>query len=290
MDCLVHIFERLGLEDLVLGVPFTCKSWYKASLDPLPWKVLNFRWLNLHRRISFQNRFQREYRLDKFSFLGLLRFAVNRSRRSAVEITFPSSHFISLNELAYVSDDWAQQMKGQDPVYGSQVRRKDAGNLVYRPDLCPSLKILSLPYKRLLEVDKQIAQFMPKWKDLEHLNMYVNPRSFNQIIKQIGFHCKNFVGLKTKGPISRQEASAIATWLPKIKYLILNYSYLFKESLMMILEGCRELEELDVTDCRGLDVDDDILKLASHIKTFRYGWVSPMKTIEYGCSKLSYFV
>ncbi|CAL5416712.1 unnamed protein product [Camellia sinensis] len=40
--------------------------------------------------------------------------------------------------------------------------------------------------------------------------------------------------------------------------------------MMMILQGCKELKYFDVRDCLGFDEgDDEILKLASHIQTFK---------------------
>ncbi|KAK9942545.1 hypothetical protein M0R45_008204 [Rubus argutus] len=44
-DCLVNIFGkvgRAGMESLLLDVPFVCKSWHKASLDPKCWESLIF--------------------------------------------------------------------------------------------------------------------------------------------------------------------------------------------------------------------------------------------------------
>nr|DAD45849.1 TPA_asm: hypothetical protein HUJ06_004079 [Nelumbo nucifera] len=38
---------------------------------------------------------------------------------------------------------------------------------------------------------------------------------------------------------------------------------------MMILERCKELVELHVTKCSGFEADDEVLKLSSHIKSFR---------------------
>ncbi|KAA8548418.1 hypothetical protein F0562_000102 [Nyssa sinensis] len=43
-----------------------------------------------------------------------------------------------------------------------------------------------------------------------------------------------------------------------------------KNYLVMILQGCKELVHFDVRDGRGFKVNDEILKLASHIRTFMY--------------------
>ncbi|THG11830.1 hypothetical protein TEA_010948 [Camellia sinensis var. sinensis] len=84
-------------------------------------------------------------------------------------------------------------------------------------------------------------------------------------------HCNNFVGLGVPNAyIGKSDASAIATLLPNIKELDLRCANIEKESLVMILKGCKELECVDVSDCEGFDKGDiDILKLASHIRTFK---------------------
>lgn len=35
MDCITMVFARVGMESLILSLPFVCKSWYAATLDPL---------------------------------------------------------------------------------------------------------------------------------------------------------------------------------------------------------------------------------------------------------------
>ncbi|BBN68540.1 F-BOX WITH WD-40 2 [Prunus dulcis] len=42
MDCLVKVLVKVGMESLLLDVPFVCKSWYKATLNPSCWQSLIF--------------------------------------------------------------------------------------------------------------------------------------------------------------------------------------------------------------------------------------------------------
>nr|CAN65996.1 hypothetical protein VITISV_007693 [Vitis vinifera] len=42
MDILVNVFGRVGMESLLLDVPFVCKPWYKASREPQCWGHLIF--------------------------------------------------------------------------------------------------------------------------------------------------------------------------------------------------------------------------------------------------------
>lgn len=41
-DILVLVFQRVGMESLLLDIPFVCKPWYKASREPRCWQHLIF--------------------------------------------------------------------------------------------------------------------------------------------------------------------------------------------------------------------------------------------------------
>ncbi|KAJ4825713.1 hypothetical protein Tsubulata_001211, partial [Turnera subulata] len=38
--CLVNVLGRVGMESLLLDVPFVCKSWYRAGLEPKRWEQI----------------------------------------------------------------------------------------------------------------------------------------------------------------------------------------------------------------------------------------------------------
>lgn len=99
MDCLVKIFGRVGMESLLLDIPFVCKSWYKASLDSSCWQCLIFPDFTADQAVSLGlepntlcQRFVSEYRIDKsrFSSTTFVKFVVNRSRGKATSITIPA--------------------------------------------------------------------------------------------------------------------------------------------------------------------------------------------------------
>lgn len=97
-DCLTNIFGRVGMESLLFDVPFVCKSWYKASLDPCCWQRLIFP------NVSFFGRFVNEYRIDawKFSTRAFIKFVIGRSKGHATVLSLPPS--ASETDLKYVSD------------------------------------------------------------------------------------------------------------------------------------------------------------------------------------------
>lgn len=134
---------------------------------------------------------------------------------------------------------------------------------------CSRLKIIVLP--RLLSQDEMmIPEFVAGFKELEYLEMQCKPRCFLEVVKEINLKCRNLVGLSMTGYVKHEDALAMVNLIPKLKYLNLSKSYMEKESLMVIVNGCRYLERLEVKGCFALEVDDEILRRTSYIKTFKY--------------------
>jgi len=105
LDCLLNIFQRLALEDLALGVPFVCKSWHRASLDPFCWKFLDFRTSDFTPGSKFAKRFESTYAPSSFSFTGLVKLSICRSCKLAVELRFPAFYRASIEDLVYASNE-----------------------------------------------------------------------------------------------------------------------------------------------------------------------------------------
>ncbi|KAG0467091.1 hypothetical protein HPP92_018671 [Vanilla planifolia] len=240
-DCLVRVFCNLGLDDLTLAVPFVCRSWREASLDPQCWKHLDFRELDFGSGSGLARRLKQELRVESFSFSALMKLCLARSRGSAVELAIPSS-------LA--------------PPYSETS--------------CPRLKVLALP-SLLRKDEEQLPELISKLKELEVLEITWKPRCFLEILEQVRLNCPNFIGLHLCGFFDNREAHAIVRCLPKLKILVLSASYLRKEDVVAILDGCTELEVVDVSSCRGFDADREILKKASGIKKFECGGCSLMQ-------------
>ncbi|XP_038970390.1 F-box/LRR-repeat protein At3g48880-like isoform X2 [Phoenix dactylifera] len=237
MDCLVNIFQRLGLEDLTLGVPFLCKSWYRASLDPLCWRVLDLEPLDFMPWSKFTKRFMTQYSLHHFSFSGFMKLVAMRSRGSAIELRFPPVFGASMHDLFHASSEW------------------------------PGLKKVVLP-NLLMEDEVHIPELVAKWKELELLEMQSKPASFSEMVTEISRNCKNFAGLRMFGSIKKDDVLAIVRLLPKLKHLCFDKSYLPKEQLLMIMDGCKELEKLSVKDCIGFEADEEVMRKTSGIKIF----------------------
>ncbi|KAJ6820320.1 F-box/LRR-repeat protein-like [Iris pallida] len=170
---------------------------------------------------------------------GLHEDVIDRGRGSTVELAFSTERFASLQELEYASIN------------------------------CLKLKVLGLP-NMFQEEDKHLPGFIEKWKDLEFLTMGRKPSSFLEIIERISLNCSSFRGLCLSGRIDSEDASAIAKHLPKLKRLVMSGCSLGKRELLAILDGCRELQAVDVSNCTGFVPDDEIMRIASFVGEFKH--------------------
>ncbi|ONK74420.1 uncharacterized protein A4U43_C03F6030 [Asparagus officinalis] len=237
IDCLSNIFRRLALEELILDVSFVCKSWYKASLDPLCWQILNFEKLDFSPESRFAKKFKGKYAILNFSFAGFMNLVVGRSCGLATELRFPLDG-VSIQDLVSAANK------------------------------CQRLKVITLP-KLMLEHEVHITELAAKWKELERLEMGSKPSPFTRLAARISTNCKKFRALKMAGSIKREDATAIAGCFKGIKELDLSRAYLPKEHLVVIVKGCKEIEKLILNECVGFDSgDEEIRKLVDGIKIF----------------------
>ncbi|KAK8953784.1 hypothetical protein KSP39_PZI002064 [Platanthera zijinensis] len=238
-DCLVFIFSKLGLEDLTLGVSLVCKSFHGASMDPKCWKFLDFQNLDFSPNSKFVARFKHEYHVNAFSFNSLLKLCSRRSHGCATKLSIPS-----INASPLLSD------------------------LLLASIQCPRLKELTLP-TLLHQDDKQIPGLIGKWKELETLQLKWKPISFLEMVEEIRANCPKFTELRLRGVIDSTDAKAIVKNFPGLKRLAMTSSFLRREDLVTILDGCGELRAVDVSRCRGFDGDDEMLKrFSARIKDF----------------------
>ncbi|KAH7842220.1 hypothetical protein Vadar_002786 [Vaccinium darrowii] len=106
MDCLVNIIGRVGMESLILDVPFVCKSWYKATLSPLCWQKLHFPPIKAHAMTSLDSptRLENEcHIIDESSANAFITSVVKRSDRSATSIVLPPS--CTEKTLLFIADE-----------------------------------------------------------------------------------------------------------------------------------------------------------------------------------------
>ncbi|XP_061991102.1 F-box/LRR-repeat protein At3g48880-like [Rosa rugosa] len=249
-DCLVNIFGRVGMESLLLDIPFVCKSWYKASLIPSCWQCIIFPDFSADQTFDFSRqgvepnticqRFLSEFRIDKshFSSTAFMKCVINHSRGKATSITLPA--YCTQEAVEFVAHE------------------------------CPDLVFLDISrYLLFTPSRKLISDLICKWENLVELWLSWS-YNLEKILSQISVHCKSFCSLRVSyASIHKDEALTITTLVPNIKYLNLRSADFDRDSLVSILRSCKSLVLLDVRDCVGFnEADEEILKLSSHISKF----------------------
>lgn len=99
-DCLVNVLGRVGVESLLLNVHFVCKSWHRASLDPLSWENLVFP-SSYH---SFLDKFMHVNGVKVKSCTQFIKFIVDCSCGNATALILPGC--CSAEGLLYAAEKW----------------------------------------------------------------------------------------------------------------------------------------------------------------------------------------
>ncbi|XP_059630360.1 F-box/LRR-repeat protein At3g48880-like [Cornus florida] len=194
------------------------------------------------------SRLSNEYRLKKLDETELIKFVVSRSNRCIVSLVL--SNNCSEEAITYVA-------QGCPALKYLELRNDSRANY-----------LKSWSYSRTCS--SALMSLVCKWHDLEVIK-FGGIGFIEKTLTQISLHCKNFVGLTIfLACITKEEALAIVTLLPGIKHLELRNAIIAPENLVMILRGCKKLVHFDVRDGVRFRVDNEILKLAAHIPTFKY--------------------
>jgi hypothetical protein len=108
INCLVSVFEKVDLASRTLGVPFVCKSWFEASIEPGCWKVLDLRDTDIFESGShFVKGFKCRYGVNNFSLRGFLKFLIRRSNKLATKL-FIGNGRLYLTEVVLL---WGRYVK-----------------------------------------------------------------------------------------------------------------------------------------------------------------------------------
>ena len=113
-DILVNVLGIVGMESLLLDVPFVCNSWYKASCEPQCWEHLFFPtfikpdgiddicWEPEILDGGFIERLAMTYQ-ENLSVTAFVKFRVNRSCGNATIIKLPGGY--TEEALEYVANE-----------------------------------------------------------------------------------------------------------------------------------------------------------------------------------------
>ncbi|KAI3704880.1 hypothetical protein L1987_75109 [Smallanthus sonchifolius] len=249
IDVLVKIFQILDLSELTSGLAHICSTWRHAACDPMLWQTLDLSMMSSNFiKIPLEPYVYVNARSDK-QLTKLLKISLNLSRGSIKTLIF--------NFNLYVCD----------------------AQLTYTAERCPNLKRLVLPaWNRIKKTG--ICKAISMWKDLESLTMpsIVNPPYF---MEEVSKHCKKFSELKIMGPCDILFVQTLIRCVPNLKVLSLRCSTVYLDALLLILDGLKNLEVLNISHCLIVDaqpppatrklvekLDDSVLEKGSRLKEF----------------------
>ncbi|MCD9646911.1 hypothetical protein HAX54_037162 [Datura stramonium] len=248
---LAKIFLSVDLFELTSVITRVCKAWKLACYDELLWKTLDLSVLKSNFiRIPLMPYVYVESRSDK-TLTNLLEICLNLSNGNILTLVF---HY-----NLYVTDD----------------------QLTYTAERCPRLKRLVMPAWNRIKMTG-ICRAIRMWKDLESLTMPTieDPQ---YVLMEIARSCKNFAELKIMGPCDVLFASRLVGFLPNLKVLSVRCTVLPKPALVIILEGLKKLQVLNISHCvitedlpppppapleNLAELDESILKKASRLCKF----------------------
>ncbi|XP_010536972.1 PREDICTED: F-box protein SKIP1 [Tarenaya hassleriana] len=248
-EMMVNILSRLTLEERWKGPMFVCKSWLLASRDPFLFSVFDLEpFFGSHS--SSSSRFWSpdfERRID-----SMIRSVVDWSNGRLAEI-----------RLRHCTD----------------------ASISYVADRCPDLQILATRSCPNI-TDASMSKISFRCTKLKELDISYCHEISHHTLVVIGTNCpnltilkRNLMSLSETGSAPAEylgtcpqdgdvEAEAIGEHMPNLHHLEIESSRLTLRGLTAICEGCRKLENVDLSGCVHLS-SRDIESAASILKNLR---------------------
>lgn len=238
-DILLKIFMTFSFIDLISSVSRVCSSWRSVCRDRVLWKTVDLSFLKVD---SFTNVWQPYARSDwsSESLMDILKCVFSLSRGNVSCLIF---HFD-----IYIKDK----------------------HLMYTAERFPKLKRLVLPAWTAITVDG-FRQAVRRWEGLESMTIPCTYSPFD-FMKAIGENCKNFAELKIMCRFDIEFATAITTFLPKLKVLSLRCTVLCADAFIHILNGLEHLEVLNLFHCT--------LDCFQHLEPIKVLWEDDVSILE----------
>ncbi|MCD7448093.1 hypothetical protein HAX54_038187 [Datura stramonium] len=220
------ILRRLGVAEILLNAQRVCSTWWKVCHDPTMWRVIDMR---------------DEEDVDLDDVDKMCRIAVDRSQGQLLKINI--EHFANDDLLEYIAQR-SSQLKNLRIVSCDDIS-----------DGCLAAVSKNFPMLEELHIYLSVISS----GDIEAIG-----RSCSQL-KSFTLNDSGFRGFKgLRGGFRNlqinvnDQALAIAANMPELRHLALFGNYMTNEGLCAILDGCPQLESLDLRHCYSIDLKGDL--------------------------------
>ncbi|KAH6793146.1 hypothetical protein C2S52_003623 [Perilla frutescens var. hirtella] len=233
-DVTANILKRLGAREILKSAEKVCSSWWKVCQDPIMWRVIELCKCNP------------KHLDEEKDFTIMCRRAVERSKGDLVDLTIDV--FADDQLINYIAD---------------------RSSILKRLTLRCSYHISGMG----------LTEAVKKLPELEELHLMIMKNVLAGDVKEIGISCpklKSFSynehGSRVVLPDGLQDydidgrfygndyALAIGKSMPNLRHLALLADGMQNDALQIILDGCPNLESLDIRQCFGLDLGGDLGK------------------------------
>ncbi|KAK2659793.1 hypothetical protein Ddye_006326 [Dipteronia dyeriana] len=219
-DALGLIFKNLPLKEVLTVIPRVCKSWSKAVAGPYCWQEIDVE--------EWSNRCKPDH-LDR-----MLQMLITRSSGSLRKLCV--SGLRNNMMFSFIAEN--------------------AG----------SLQTLRLTRSEIS--DSVAEQIAGRLSAITFLDLSYCCKIGATALEAIGKHCKLLAGLcrnmhplDTADKLSQDdEATVIATTMPKLRRLEMAYSVVSTEGVLNIISSCSKLEFLDLRGCWDVKIDDKFME------------------------------
>ncbi|KAI3906698.1 hypothetical protein MKW92_011496 [Papaver armeniacum] len=219
-DALGLIFKKLSLQDILTVIPRVCKSWGNVVAGPYCWQEIN---IEDWSRLQSQDKINRMVEMLVTRSCGSVRKLGVTGLSSERMLSFIANHARNLQTLRLPSSQLSSPLVEQ-----------------------VAAKLTSITFL-----------------DLSHCEKISGPA-----LEVIGKNCKLLSGLRrVMRPLEvvdkdsqDDEAHAIATTMPKMKYLEMAYLVLSTGAVLEIISNCKDLEYIDLRGCWDVKLDEKVLK------------------------------
>ncbi|KAK8918815.1 hypothetical protein KSP39_PZI021404 [Platanthera zijinensis] len=241
IDLLALIFSRVGIADLIAGVPYVCSSWWRAAREPFCWRSLDFReWDDISRRLGCE----RDCHIDCDDLL--------------VHAIISSEEFIDSVHLPYFADIF---------------------DLEHLSNKCPELLYFSIenPDLSVDEFCKHIGKF--KFLNGMAVDQSLICHQVLQLVNQCCEYFSELEVFSDE--MDKQMASIICECLPKLRKLLITNCRVSRDAILTLLGGLKEIEYLDISGYELSGITSEVIEKASHLKVFRWDSMYDLGEFEY---------
>lgn len=233
-ECLLNILNRVTIEDRWRSTMFVCKSWFQVCKDPSLHSVFDL-------ESSFESRQSQAGRwwIPEFErkIDNMIRSVVDWSDGGLAQIRVRHCSDRSISHVAQRCPNLEVLSIKSCPNVTDESMIKLASN-------CPKLKELDISYCYEISHKSLVAlgQKCTKLKTLKrNLMNWLDPSH------HIGIVPANYLNACPQDGDS--EANAIGNFMPQLLHLELRFSKLSAKGLVLITQGCKNLEYLDLSGC-----------------------------------------